>query len=45
MKVMIGVNPHKGSHTATLLHCHEDEVLWMTVRARRPSGGLAAGVG
>ena len=27
MKVMIGVDPHKGSHTATMLDRHEHELL------------------
>ena len=33
MKVMIGVNSHKRSHTATMLDRHEDEVRRITVRA------------
>ena len=33
MNVMIGVDPHKGSHTATMLDRHEDEVRRITVRA------------
>ena len=33
MKVMIGVDPHKGSHTATMLDRHEHEVRRITVRA------------
>jgi transposase len=33
MKVMIGVDPHKGSHTAMMLDRHEREVRRITVRA------------
>ena len=33
MKVMIGVDPHKGSHTATMLDRHEHEVRRIRVRA------------
>ena len=33
MKVMIGVDPHKGSHTATMLDRHEREVRRIKVRA------------
>jgi transposase len=33
MKVMIGVDPHKGSHTATMLDRHEHEVRRIKVRA------------
>jgi transposase len=33
MKVMIGVDPHKGSHTATMLDRHEHEVRRITVRS------------
>jgi transposase len=33
MKVMIGVDPHKGSHTATMLDRHEHELRRIKVRA------------
>jgi hypothetical protein len=33
MKVMIGVDPHKGSHTATMLDRHERELRRIKVRA------------
>jgi transposase len=33
MKVMIGVDPHKGSHTATMLDRREHEVRRITVRS------------
>jgi transposase len=33
MKVMIGVDPHKGSHTATMLDRHEHELRQIKVRA------------
>jgi hypothetical protein len=36
MDVMIGVDPHKGSHTATMLDRGERELTRVTVRAGRP---------
>src|SRR5689334_4628612 len=33
MKVMIGVDPHKGSHTATMLDWRQRELRRITVRA------------
>ena len=35
MDVMIGVDPHKGSHTATMLDRGEHELRRITVRAGR----------
>ena len=35
MDVMIGIDPHKGSHTATMLDPHEQELRAVTVRAGR----------
>ena len=35
MDVMIGVDPHKGSHTATMLDRREQELRRVTVRAGR----------
>jgi transposase len=34
-EVMIGVDPHKGSHTATMLDCDERELRRVTVRSSR----------
>ena len=45
MKVMIGVDPRKGSHTATMLDRHEHEVRRITVRAGGPPGSRIARVG
>jgi transposase len=43
MKVMIGVDPHKGSHTATMLDRHEHELRRITVRSSdRQVGELLA---
>ena len=33
MNVMIGVDPHKGSHTAMMLDGSEHELKWIKVRA------------
>jgi transposase len=33
MDVMIGVDPHKDSHTASMLDCHEHELRGITVRS------------
>ena len=38
MEVMIGVDPHKGSHTATMLDHGERELRRIKVRAGAPSG-------
>src|SRR5439155_15603005 len=35
MKVMIGVDPHKASHTAVAIDEHEGELAALTVRANR----------
>jgi hypothetical protein len=35
MEVMIGVHPHKGSHTATMLDRAERELRRITVRSSR----------
>jgi hypothetical protein len=35
MEVMIGVDPHKGSHTATMLDSRQRELRQITVRAGR----------
>jgi transposase len=35
MAVMIGVDPHKGSHTAVAIECDETELASVTVRATR----------
>ena len=43
--VMIGIDPHKGSHTATALDATEHELAGLKVRAGRPCEqllGLAA---
>ncbi len=45
MEVMIGVDPHKGSHTATMLDRAERELARIKVRAGAPPGRRAAGVG
>ena len=47
MEVMIGIDPHKGSHTATMLDRGERELTRITVRAggRQVSELLAAYVG
>ena len=43
MDVMIGIDPHKGSHTATMLDRGERELRQITVRAgRRQVGELLA---
>ena len=45
MDVMIGVDPHKRSHTATMLDRRQRELRQITVRAGGRTGGRAAGVG
>ena len=45
MEVMIGVDPHKGSHTATMLDRAERELTRIKVRAGGRSGRRAARVG
>ena len=42
--VMIGVDPHKGSHTAVAISAAEEPLGELRVRASLP-GGAAAGVG
>ena len=44
-EVMIGVDPHKRSHTATMLDQRERELARVTVRAGSPPGCRAARVG
>ena len=45
MDVMIGVDPHKGSHTATMLDRTEHELTAYQGARRSPPGGRAARVG
>ena len=45
MEVMIGVDPHKGSHTATMLDRGERELTRIKVRAGRRQVERVAGVG
>ena len=43
--VMIGVDPHKGSHTAVAINAAEEPLGELRVRACGGAGGAAAGVG
>lgn len=45
LKVVIGVDPHKGSHTAVAVDNHETELSRMRVRASGAQAARAAGVG
>ena len=45
MDVMIGIDPHKRSHTATMLDRRQRELRQITVRVRQSSSGRAIGVG
>ena len=43
--VMIGVDPHKGSHTAVVISPAEEPLGELRVRASAAQAGAAAGVG